>query len=164
MLTLERSSKGWLLTSTDYSRIVRLTSKQVRELFIKLNSENFDDAYLSKANPKNLIIVIDDDFLLIKNYVEIKNRPYVREIKTKVNKTLLKRMVRNVNHKLKGKKIKIVAATLSLATVITIMVAKINDIEPQPNILETSVSEYQDEEFDDYAFVEDPTFDDIIAE
>lgn len=167
MLTLERSPRGWLLSSNEYDKIIRLTSKQVRELFLKLNQEKFDDAYLSRKNPNDLIIVIDGDLVNIKDYLEIKDRPYIKEIKGKVERVLLKRMVRNVNKKLKVKGIKVLAATATLTTLICAM-TNMHNFKPQPDVPDKPAT-YQSADDDvmdvDYAFVyENPTLDDIIKD
>lgn len=161
MLALERSPRGWLLSSTDYEKIIRLTSKQVREFFLKLNQEKFDDAYLSRKNPDDLIIVIEGEKVRIKNYLQIKSRPYIKEIKQKVDRALLKRIVGNVNKNLQGRGIKILAASLALTGVICIL-PKYANLDIQPNTLDETSSYEVDA--DDYEFVEELTLDDIIKE
>lgn len=164
MLTLERSPKGWLLSSTDYDKIVRLTSKQVRELFLKLNNERFDDIFLPQSHPEDLMIVMDKDYFCIRRYFEIKNRPYIVEIKKKVDKELLKRMIKNTNKNLKDKGIKILVVPVSLTNFLYLISSKINSGEFNLNISnEEQFEEY--DEYDDYEIVkEELTLDDLIRE
>ncbi len=140
-MMLERTDLGWLMYDLKLKKKYFLNSTQISEIMTKLEHTEFKRVYFSKKNPNDLVIELCPGDVIIKNYSVIKDRPYIVNIKGKVNYSLMKFALTKIIKKHSGKLV--LATVSSIALLGTIHVIKNNDFNPIVDAPQIQVSEVE---------------------
>lgn len=109
-MILERTELGWIIYDKNICKKYFLNSTQISKMMDELGKSEFQKVYFRKNNTKDLVIELAQGNVIIKNYREIKNRPYISNIKQKINLSLMNFALNRVIKKHSGK---LVVATIS---------------------------------------------------
>lgn len=109
-MILERTERGWIIYDINLGKKYFLNSTQIGELMDELERSEFQKVYFSKKNTRDLVIELSNGKVVIKNYSAIKDRPYIINIKGKINLCLMKFVLNKVMKKHSGK---LMVATIS---------------------------------------------------
>ena len=124
-MILERTELGWVIYDKNICKKYFLNSTQISELMDELGKAEFQRVYFNKKNTRDLVIELAQGDIVIKNYNNIKDRPYISNIKQKININLIKFALNKVIKKRSGK---LVLATISSIVLLgTVHVIKNND-------------------------------------
>lgn len=126
-MILERTELGWVIYDKNICKKYFLNSTQISELMDELGKAEFQRVYFNKKNTRDLVIELAQGNIVIKNYNNIKDRPYISNIKQKININLIKFALNKVIKKRSGK---LVLATISSIVLLgTVHVIKNNDFD-----------------------------------
>lgn len=124
-MILERTELGWVIYDKNICKKYFLNSTQISELMDELGKAEFQRVYFNKKNTRDLVIELAQGNVVIKNYNNIKDRPYISNIKQKININLIKFALNKVIKKRSGK---LVLATISSIVLLgAVHVIKNND-------------------------------------
>lgn len=92
-MILERTTKGWYI-NVKHRDVRYLNTKQVKEIIKYLKEYKYKGVFFKE---NNLVIELNKEQITIVNYMNIKNRPYIRELNDKINKVIFREINKILN-------------------------------------------------------------------
>lgn len=127
-MLLKRTDRGWIMYDDKIRRGYFLNSTQIADIMAKLETTKFKRVYFHKKSISDLVIELHSDIVIIKDYSVIKDRPYIKNIKDKINFHLLKFAMHKVIKKHSGKLL--LATVSSIALLGTVHLIQNKDLTP----------------------------------